>query len=664
MNYICEHRRTTKSLEKWAGQGVPKLLTPKFFFSSPGSSLQKSSVGLLRSLLYQILHKCPEFCPLQARNEPLLDWTEKRLTKIFKNVTSQVTTSYRVCFFIDGLDEFSGDHKELIALFQRLVESLDIKVVLSSRPYPAFNRAFGSGAMLKLEDLTRPDIKKSVSDKLGAHPGIHSIPVQEPQIYTEDIISYLIYEIVWKSDGVFLWVDLAVKDSIRGLDDGDSREQLQERLRILPTKLEDLYAHMLYRIKKIHREEAAWFLQFALLEKDNLEDMLLHFVLAVYEWLDRDLRSSADFLSQKVSSHYSSIRKRIIVTCAGLLEVHGKKSRSEAELNDLEITNPEKVTVTFLHRTGREFFLESEQGKRFLDTNASPNRNVYVVWAKVLVTKLRMLGFAQINLDLAETNLDFAHTRGVVNIMEAASKAEYETGRAQTAVCEYIDIAMTLLGQKTGEGLSGSHWCTHWYTRICEWVYWMGEERYTIARYKKEITTFHSMSDASEEDVVSRSTPEEPIDYLGFKAMFGLKLSIQQQMMSLSGDRRLLNASYCLSCAIGSLDLIKSELTATVLDLICTLLNYGVNPNTFAFGSTLWGCFLFQMLRARLRGSHILQLLGSNGVDAWRTAFECFIDNGADTNGILSKCHDRTFEIQEEDLQASLYTSVKIGNAL
>ncbi len=642
MSYICEDPRTIKSLKTWAGTKGSKLITPKFFFWSPGSVMQKSSVGLLRSLLYQIFQEHPEIAPLPGRHEPLSDWTERRLTKIFQSITSDVLSSYRMCLFIDGLDEFSGDHDALVTMFGDLAQNPNLKAVLSSRPYPKFDTAFGSSAMLKLQDLTRDDIKKFVSDKLHACPRIQSMAAQEPQNVFEGTVPNIIRDIVSKSDGVFLWVGLAVKDQIRGIEEEDSLEQLEERPRILPTTLEDLYAHMLGNIDRVHRKEAAWFLQLALLEEPST---LLDFTLAVYETLDHDLQSSAEFPSQNVINQCQQTRKRISTTCAGLLEVHNETSEPNPTPTPPSL---EDIAVTFLHRTVADFLTESEQGRDFLVTNISPDRNIYVMWAKVLVAKVRILGF------------DRVMDRNIVAIMEAVLDAEFQTGVAQTVVCDYIELAMTILDQQRTAHGSDSHWCT----RIFEWASIYGVTTAEKVFSMHQDCAFHSTSNQINEDNFSASIPEKPIDYFGFAASWGLKLFVQQQMKSIPPNHHSRTATYLLCCTLHPpyLSLFGYLLTDRILDLACMLLEYGVDPNMPAFGSTIWVRFLQWMFFMK---NDQRDVIVEPKVEAWRTVFNRFVEYGADTNGILCvKCDPRFFDIEEAHLAAFTNGAPRTGEML
>ena len=643
-----------KSLKTWAGTNVSMLLTPKFFFWSPGSPMQKSSVGLLRSLLYQIFRGYPALAPVLGSNEPLSDWTEKRLGNIFQSITHDVKSSYRMCLFIDGLDEFSGDHDALITMFGDLVQNVNIKIVLSSRPYPKFDRAFGSSAMLKLQDLTRADIEEFVSDRLLACPRIQAMAAQESQNIFEGTMPTIIHNIVEDSDGVFLWVDLAVKDQIRGISDEDSPEQLRERLRNLPTTLEDLYAHMLNKIDKVHRKEAAWFLQFALHPHSRC---LLDFTLAVHESLDRDLKSSAAFPSQNVISHCQVTERRITTTCAGLLEIKvpPPKFRHSFLEDDTE--------VVFLHRTAADFLIESEQARDFLELNTPPTSNVYEVWAKVLVARLRMLGFDHSN--------PFA-SADIEDIMEVIYDAEYKTGVAQTTVCDYLDLAMTILDREREKKRPESHW----YTRIHDWGSRESSEYlHELQEYNEQIL-FHSASNQFEEGIIPRSVPQTPIDYLGFAALYPLKLYIEQQMKSFSVDNHAHVASYLLCCVVYfrflKFHFLRHRSYWGLLrlpperhyDLILTLLSYGANPNVPVLKSTIWGCFLDVMFyrkagHRRTEGPFVDEKV-------CKAVFKCFIEHGADVHGILDtgEIPGGQFEITERHLQGLSDCSSKIKEML
>lgn len=150
----------------------------RFFFWGAGTSLQKSQLGLLRSILHESLCEHPGLVPIVfpthywqfARrqlmvNEPSL----LELKEAFKILTEQTLSPLKICLFIDGIDEYDGDHLLLVE-FLRSVASSRTKLLLSSRPTPACLEAFAGCPFLQLQDLTQRDIEAYVNGNLVCHP--------------------------------------------------------------------------------------------------------------------------------------------------------------------------------------------------------------------------------------------------------------------------------------------------------------------------------------------------------------------------------------------------------------------------------------------------------------------------------------------------------------
>ncbi|KAI0452506.1 hypothetical protein F5B21DRAFT_516009 [Xylaria acuta] len=75
MKFVCSHATTMKSLREWAGS--KQLITAEFFFWNAGTVLQKSREGLLRSLLFEILRKCPELIPRVSKGNQRAPFRER-----------------------------------------------------------------------------------------------------------------------------------------------------------------------------------------------------------------------------------------------------------------------------------------------------------------------------------------------------------------------------------------------------------------------------------------------------------------------------------------------------------------------------------------------------------------------------------------------------------
>lgn len=87
----------------------------------------------------------------------------------FQQIGAQQTNG-AFAFFIDGLDEFTGNHREGISFVKSLITSANIKILLSSRPIDTCVAAFLLAPRLKLQDLTKSDIAAYINDVVRSHP--------------------------------------------------------------------------------------------------------------------------------------------------------------------------------------------------------------------------------------------------------------------------------------------------------------------------------------------------------------------------------------------------------------------------------------------------------------------------------------------------------------
>ncbi len=353
MNYITRDSRTTDSLNAWVHPS--QVLILKFFFWNAGTELQKSSLGLLRSLLYQVLdHQqgiISELVKLQGiatLDDPMLIWTRKRLESSLSFVIDRL--SFPLCLFIDGLDEFEEGEEDLLQLISALQSRPSVKICVSSRPSQCFINAFEHSAQLKLQDLTRRDIKIYVADRLHKDPRM-GVLLQEDSSRG----NRLVRDVIAKAEGVFLWVELAVKILLKGLTNKDDWDMMEKRLYLLPKGIEGLYTHMWNRLgedQKLYHETAALYFQIILLE----ETSLLQFLIATNENLQSNLLNltSPPPRTEDVVSMCENAKIRVLTRCAGFLEVgdvnHDTSSGDESDRNEPEETesNEDKLDKTEL----------------------------------------------------------------------------------------------------------------------------------------------------------------------------------------------------------------------------------------------------------------------------------------------------------------------------
>jgi NACHT domain len=223
MRYICEHPETKVFLRDWCGD-LP-LAVASFFFCSGGTADQKSQAGLLRSLLHQLLYRhrslIPTVLPFQWEDEYIvpvnpkqeLFWDRDILRRAFDILRTQ--NQIRMCLFIDGLDEYEGEkdgsYDDIVSFFIGLADCANIKICVSSRPWPVFEYAFRSAPSLTLQDITHEDIFRYVNEKLNGHERMNDLQRIDPENTKK-----LIEEIVTKDSGVFLWVSLVVRSLLNG----------------------------------------------------------------------------------------------------------------------------------------------------------------------------------------------------------------------------------------------------------------------------------------------------------------------------------------------------------------------------------------------------------------------------------------------------------------
>lgn len=369
LKYICDHTRARQHLSVWAG--TDHLVFGRFFFWRSGSSLQRSQLGLLRSLIYCALHQNNQLIKevlkdqleqleqgladhlygsqLDARNmqsvpipgklgQPLERWSYSTLEEAFRKLISQNTVNAKLVFFVDGLDEYEGDHAEIVDVFKEVVLSRRVKVCVSSRPLNVYERAFQNMPGFRVQDLTENDIRTLITGKLEQNTDMKRLVQKE-----SERAHRLIQEIVDKASGVFLWVRLVVKSLLDGLANHDTMLDLERRLELLPPDLEDLYHHMISKIDPLYRPRASKFFQIV----SRTEEPPLSLILSLADEEDPDLPITAAISPmnyQEQIRRIEEIEARIRNVCAGLLEVH----RSER-------FGVEYSHVQFMHRTVLDF---------------------------------------------------------------------------------------------------------------------------------------------------------------------------------------------------------------------------------------------------------------------------------------------------------------------
>ncbi|KAM7215769.1 hypothetical protein V8F06_008879 [Rhypophila decipiens] len=267
-----EQPRCMQHLSVWSGNCG--LAMASFYFWASGNMLQASKEGLYRTLLYQLMgphpdlleHVFPEQWDEAALFKETVDSFEvPELKRCLQRAVLLLTSikKVKVCLFIDGLDEFDGDHDELVQYLEVLLSAAEsrghIKICVASRPWVVFGEAFIDRPSLRLEDLTFNDIQAYVGSRFLQERSF-SLLLQSGNEFVNDLVR----EVVEKSARVFLWANLVVTSLLEGIRHGDRISDLRRRLDSLLPDLEDLYARIFDNIEPQYFEHAAQY--FKLLE--------------------------------------------------------------------------------------------------------------------------------------------------------------------------------------------------------------------------------------------------------------------------------------------------------------------------------------------------------------------------------------------------------------
>ncbi|KAE8452586.1 hypothetical protein EG329_013845 [Mollisiaceae sp. DMI_Dod_QoI] len=349
MRYLVNHPNTNRHLRTWASHQT--LVTGSFFFWNSGTAMQKSQQGLLQSLLFEVLRQCPfliettfperwmEWQGERGGHHFLRDWTIDDLKAGLKQLMQADTNNAKFCFFIDGLDEYDGYSADIIEILDDFTASPNIKLCLSSRHWPAFQTAYGNSARsLKLQDLTRDDIRLYVRERLAEYESSIAQRNEDPQPIA------LIEEIVGNAEGVFLWVVLVVQWLREGILNADPISVLTKRLRELPSDLAAFFRHILRQVDKVYWAGTTQAFEMAFAGDEQLP-LWFQSVLDD-ESLDTVIQAKVKPLSNfEVDKIHGCLEKRLNARCKGLLEVVTINS-------DSDIFSTKKVD--FLHRTVRD----------------------------------------------------------------------------------------------------------------------------------------------------------------------------------------------------------------------------------------------------------------------------------------------------------------------
>ena len=319
-----------------------------FFFNARGEELEKSTFGMYRSLLYQLLKALPDLQVISKAHRTcfLPDGTfaaleEADLKEMFATVIQHLKERRLICF-IDALDECEENEIRDLVIFLEKLEQLAISsqirlnFCLSSRHYPHISIAKGVQLVLEGQEGHVQDIARYLNGELRAGDGKQVEAIKE--------------EILTRASGIFLWVALVVQILNREYDHGRVHA-LSRRLREIPDGLDKLFEDILTRDRE-NLDALTLCLQWILYAKRPLRREELYY--AILSGTDHET-----LCASHSNEATTQDMERFILSC----------SKGLAETTKLTAQ-----TVQFIHESVRDFLL-GKTGINKLEIELGPGQS-------------------------------------------------------------------------------------------------------------------------------------------------------------------------------------------------------------------------------------------------------------------------------------------------
>ncbi|KAJ5935926.1 hypothetical protein N7454_005224 [Penicillium verhagenii] len=246
-----------------------------FFFTARGVEMQRTPLGMLRSLLNQLFSMTRPYalrCASSMKNDVL----EELLASAI------LASAQHIIIFVDALDEAGAESaQQLAAYFHRLIdragrnhagrEKPALQVCISCRHYPIVETA--QTVAIHVEDHNQDDITSYIEDEL--------LETESRDDSSQEIREVLVKELAQHTKGIFQWVRLIIPFVKRRITEGESLSDIRGWLAEVPADLENVYAYILSNvITASNREQSFLFFQWIFLAERPLTLVEIRYALA------------------------------------------------------------------------------------------------------------------------------------------------------------------------------------------------------------------------------------------------------------------------------------------------------------------------------------------------------------------------------------------------
>ncbi|PCD23153.1 hypothetical protein AU210_014676 [Fusarium oxysporum f. sp. radicis-cucumerinum] len=337
------------TLMKYAKDALPPIygtntLVFSFFFHGRGHELQRTPIGLFRSLLHQLLKCVPGAVPdlikyfedkRTTEGEPgeKWQWHLQPLQAFLKSSLPIILKRFPVILFIDALDECGEDPAvKLIEYLKRLLSSLPptdsrFGICFSCRQYPILE--LDGGSTIQLDTENNADITTYIQTRFSGS-------------YTDAQIQSIISA---HARGVFMWAHLVVDRVLQMKRQGEPKSKIEAVIKQIPQDLNDLYHGLIQQLiqqrTKENRLDAMKLMQWICFSTRPLTTDELQWAMAVdpdctHKSLDECQRSD-DFITD------NDMDGRIKTLSCGLTEI---------------VPSTNARVVQFIHQSVKDYFVE------------------------------------------------------------------------------------------------------------------------------------------------------------------------------------------------------------------------------------------------------------------------------------------------------------------
>lgn len=363
MKSLLQHARAASA---------PEDMITSFFIHGRGNPLQKSELGLYRSLTHQLYQRFPaEFSSLTAFFKEKVDdcgdpdsgkwaWVPQFLLENLSRALDTISRRCSVVIFVDALDE-AGETAAvaIVNAFKSTLavanEQSHLKICFSCRHYPQIT--LDGGITIVMEHHNYVDVNRIVDHQLQ-YSG-----------FEEGEKARLKEVVCTRSQGIIQWATLVVSKIIGNRTHGNAFEDALKLVREVPEGLYELYVSLLPATTRPHchestretrdRKLALKLFQWVLYARCPLSAWELQQALA----LDYNVesRSTAEYRSGDDYIDGKDLHLKIKSLSQGLIEVKGDFKTG---------------VVQFIHQSVIDFLLNSEKSLSFLsgDSGLPPAR--------------------------------------------------------------------------------------------------------------------------------------------------------------------------------------------------------------------------------------------------------------------------------------------------